>query len=106
SSTLRLQRMLYRALSVQILVIALLLYTPLVVGFVTLFMRLRRGSQYAQIALTLTTFHMTVDAVALLYFVRPYREYVHDLFTCGKASKRKNSVGVLFPEKIEVTWIG
>ncbi|KAH7691441.1 hypothetical protein AAVH_40042, partial [Aphelenchoides avenae] len=91
---------------VRILVIALLLYAPLVVGFGTLFMRLRRGSQYAQIALTLTTFHMTVDAVTVLYIVRPYREYVLDLFTCGKASKRKSSVCVLFPEKIEVTWVG
>lgn len=84
--------MLYQALWVQILAIVIFLYCPLVLFIVTLFLRLHNGSQYALVAIAITTLHMTVDALVLLYFVRPYREYVLDLLTCGRAGKRKSSV--------------
>ena len=77
---LKLQWMLFRAITVQIVIELLFLITPTFGIILTYYFQLKNGEKITVICLTLTSLHAWLDFMCLLYFVRPYRNRLKLIF--------------------------
>uniref|UniRef100_A0A914ENY4 7TM GPCR serpentine receptor class x (Srx) domain-containing protein n=1 Tax=Acrobeloides nanus TaxID=290746 RepID=A0A914ENY4_9BILA len=79
-STFKLQVMLFKTLVVQTVLILITIAFPVLVIDFMLVAKFQNGSFYAQIAIFPLCIHALADTTTILYFIRPYRKYVVQMF--------------------------
>jgi hypothetical protein len=80
SKSREMNAMLFRALTIQLAMIVCLFFCP--IGMIELIsiLHLNYASFYAQLALFPILLYPILDVVILMYFVKPYRTYVKELY--------------------------
>ncbi|KAH7726013.1 hypothetical protein AAVH_06455 [Aphelenchoides avenae] len=77
--TLRLNMTLYRAMSVQMIIGAVLLLLPAAVASTTIILELRVVNEVIVVCLMIASTHATCEMIAITYFVHYYRRFVLNL---------------------------
>lgn len=83
SQAMKLQISLFKTLLAQTLLVLATITLPIAILDVMVFTRNPYGSYYAQIALFPASIHALVDALTILYFIKPYKAFVRKKI-CGK----------------------
>ena len=81
--------MLTKTLVFQAAYVLILFIIPLIFIFILFLTHNLWGSFYGQIALFPVSFHSFCETLTLLYMVRPYREYIYQLFTIFMKNMKK-----------------
>lgn len=92
-STYRLQMMLFRAFSVQMLLGYFFLLFPVSLGMLTTSLGLPHGGAICSVFLMLTSIHASLDFLAVLYFITPYRRCIACMISRLTTRKRSTFQG-------------
>lgn len=71
---------LFRALTVQLVLIVTFFFIPILVTEIFVFFQMDYGNFYIQLALMPILLYPILDVAVLMYFVKPYRIYVKELY--------------------------
>jgi len=106
-TTLKLFKMLTKTLVFQAAYVVILFIIPVIFLFILFLTHNLWGSFYGQFAAFPISFHSFCETFTLLYMVRPYREYLYQLFTIfmKKYLKRGNNAISVVPIQINSTTV-
>ena len=94
-TTLKLFKMLTKTLVFQAAYVFILFIIPVMFILLLFAMHNLWGSFYAQFAFFPISFHSFCETFTLLYMVRPYREYVYELYTIFMKKYLKRDINII-----------
>ena len=94
-TTLKLFKMLTKTLVFQAAYVVILFIIPVIFLFILFLTHNLWGSFYGQFAFFPISFHSFCETFTLLYMVRPYREYVYELFTVFMKQYLKRDINTI-----------
>ena len=95
ATTLKLFKMLTKTLVFQTVYAIIYFLIPVLVGSFLFFTHNLWGSFYVQLVFFPISFHSFCETFTLLYMVRPYREYVYELYTIFMKKYLKRNINII-----------
>uniref|UniRef100_A0AC34GP26 Uncharacterized protein n=1 Tax=Panagrolaimus sp. ES5 TaxID=591445 RepID=A0AC34GP26_9BILA len=89
--TQKMQMVLFWAITVQLLTVTILLFLPFTIQYAVFLLQIRSGSIIAMSMFLSMNYHLFVEIIALGFFVKPYREYLINLWKKGTGKLRKRN---------------
>ncbi|CAD5205407.1 unnamed protein product [Bursaphelenchus okinawaensis] len=92
--TYRVQLMLFKSIQIQLICLAVIVTSPLSVGMLVIIFDLARPPVVVMLGTAVMSIHSTLDCAILMYYVRPYREFLKSITKFGSTTDVKSVVWI------------